>query len=41
VEQTIDDPDGNHDWRIRATVNLEASDEEGAAVLHVDEVLRL
>ena len=41
VEQTIDDPDGNHDWRIRATVDLEASDEEGAAVLHVDEVLRL
>ena len=41
VEQTIDDPDGNHDWRIRATVDLEASDEAGAAVLHVDEVLRL
>ncbi len=41
VEQTIDDPDGHHDWRIRATVDLEASDEEGAAVLHVDEVLRL
>lgn len=41
VEQTIDDPDGNHDWRIRATVDLEASDEDGAAVLHVDEVLRL
>ena len=41
VEQTVDDPDGNHDWRIRATVDLEASDEEGAAVLHVDEVLRL
>lgn len=41
VEQTIDDPEGNHDWRIRATVDLEASDEEGAAVLHVDDVLRL
>ena len=41
VEQTIDDPDGNHDWRIRATVDLDASDEEGAAVLHVDEVVRL
>lgn len=41
VEQTIDDPDGNHDWRIRGSVDLDASDEEGAAVLHVDEVLRL
>ncbi len=41
VEQTVDDPDGNHDWRIRGTVDLEASDEEGAAVLHIDEVLRL
>ena len=41
VEQTLDDPEGNHDWRIRATVDLDASDEEGAAVLHVDEVLRL
>ncbi|WP_458040294.1 MULTISPECIES: DEAD/DEAH box helicase [Bacteria] len=41
VEQTVDDPDGNHDWRIRGTVDLEASDEEGAAVLHIGEVLRL
>ncbi len=41
VEQTVDDPDGNHDWRIRATVDLEASDDEGAAVLHVDAVVRL
>ena len=41
VEQTIDDPDGNHDWRIRAEVDLAASEEEGTAVLRVTEVLRL
>jgi superfamily II RNA helicase len=41
VEQVIDDPAGDHDWRIRAEVDLEASAEEGAAVVHVTEVLRL
>ena len=41
VEQTIDDPEGNHDWRIRAVVELAASEEEGTAVLRVTEVLRL
>jgi len=41
VEQTIDDPAGDHDWRIRADVDLEASAEEGAAVVHVTEVMRL
>jgi superfamily II RNA helicase len=41
VEQTIDDPVGDHDWRIRATVDLAASEEAGEAVLHVDWVGRL
>ena len=41
VEQTIDDPAGDHDWRIRAEVDLEASAEEGAAVVRVTEVVRL
>ncbi|QEO15018.1 DUF3516 domain-containing protein [Agromyces intestinalis] len=41
VEQTIDDPDGNHDWRIRAEVDLDASAEQGAAVVRVTEVTRL
>ncbi|MDT3316000.1 DUF3516 domain-containing protein [Microbacterium sp. KSW4-11] len=41
VEQIIDDPAGDHDWRIRAEVDLEASVEEGAAVVRVTEVVRL
>ena len=41
VEQTLDDPDGNHDWRIRAEVDLAASVEEGTAVVRVVEVVRL
>jgi hypothetical protein len=41
VEQTIDDPAGDHDWRIRAEVDLDASAEEGAAVVRVTEVVRL
>ncbi|MGZ8805217.1 MAG: DEAD/DEAH box helicase [Microbacterium sp.] len=41
VEQTIDDPDGNHDWRIRGEVDLAASEEEGAAVVRITGVLRL
>ena len=41
VEQIIDDPAGDHDWRIRAEVDLEASDEAGAAVVRVTEVVRL
>ncbi|WP_396667401.1 DEAD/DEAH box helicase [Microbacterium sp. R86528] len=41
VEQTIDDPAGDHDWRIRAEVDLAASVEEGTAVVRVTEVVRL
>ena len=41
VEQTIDDPEGNHDWRIRGEVDLAASEEAGTAVVRVTEVVRL
>ncbi|WP_455133637.1 DEAD/DEAH box helicase [Microbacterium aurum] len=41
VEQTIDDPAGDHDWRIRAEVDLAASVDEGSAVVRVTEVVRL
>ncbi|MBB3159101.1 superfamily II RNA helicase [Microbacterium proteolyticum] len=41
IEQTIDDPAGDHDWRIRAEVDLAASEEEGTAIVRVTEVLRL
>jgi hypothetical protein len=41
VEQVIDDPAGDHDWRIRAEVDLAASVEEGTAVVRVTEVVRL
>lgn len=41
VEQVIDDPENNHDWRIRAEVDLEASVESGSAVTRVTQVLRL
>lgn len=33
VTQTLHDPDGNHDWVIRAEVDLAASDEAGEAVV--------
>lgn len=41
VEQTIDDPAGDHDWRIRGEVDLAASAEEGFAVVRITEVVRL
>ena len=41
VEQIIDDPAGDHDWRIRAEVDLEQSVEAGTAVVRVAEVIRL
>jgi Domain of unknown function (DUF3516). len=41
VDQTVDDPAGDHDWRIRAEVDLAASVEEGTAVVRVVEVVRL
>jgi len=35
VQQILDDPAGDHDWRIFATVDLRASDAAGEPVLHV------
>jgi superfamily II RNA helicase len=33
--QVLDDPDGDHDWALRAEVDLEASLEQGEAVVRV------
>ncbi|MGY1552724.1 DEAD/DEAH box helicase [Microbacterium sp. A588] len=41
VRQIIDDPAGDHDWGISATVDLAASDEAGEAVVTVTGVDRL
>ena len=41
VRQILDDPAGDHDWGISATVDLGASDAEGAAMLTVTGVDRL
>ncbi len=41
ARQIFDDPAGDHDWGISATVDLAASDELGAAVLRVTGVNRL
>jgi hypothetical protein len=41
VTQVLDDPAGDHDWRIVAEVDLDASDEAGEAVLRVTGVGRL
>ena len=38
VEQTIDDPAGDHDWAINAVVDLAASAEQGVAVITVTSV---
>ncbi len=35
VEQILDDPDGDHDWRITAELDLPATDEAGELVLVV------
>jgi hypothetical protein len=41
VRQILDDPAGDHDWGISAVVDLAASDEAGAAVLHITDVGQL
>lgn len=41
IEQTLDDPAGDHDWRIRGVVDLAASEDAGTAVVRITEVLRL
>jgi superfamily II RNA helicase len=38
VRQTLDDPRGDHDWVLDATVDLAASDVAGTAVLRVEAV---
>ena len=41
VQQILGDPAGDHDWRIIATVDLAASDEEGELVLDVTGLIQL
>jgi hypothetical protein len=41
VRQILHDPEGNHDWRISAEVDLDASDEAGVAVIRVTDVSML
>ncbi|NQX10952.1 DUF3516 domain-containing protein [Microbacteriaceae bacterium VKM Ac-2855] len=41
VRQIFDDPSGDHDWGISATVDLAESDEAGTAVVRVTAVSRL
>jgi hypothetical protein len=41
VRQILDDPAGDHDWGIDIEVDLEASDEEGIAVIRLIEAGRL
>jgi hypothetical protein len=41
VQQVVGDPEGNHDWRIAATVDLDASDLEGELVLDVTGLVQL
>ncbi len=38
VRQIFDDPDGDHDWGISAVIDLDASDEAGAAAVRVTHV---
>jgi hypothetical protein len=41
VRQTLDDPDGDHDWVLEATVDLDASDEAGEPVVLATALRRL
>ena len=41
ARQIIDDPAGNHDWAITATIDLDHCDEAGELVLHVTGFARL
>ncbi|MGW8482405.1 DEAD/DEAH box helicase [Microbacterium sp. NPDC055903] len=41
VRQILDDPSGDHDWGISATIDLAASDEAGEAVVSVTAVDRM
>ncbi len=35
VQQLLADPEGDHGWRIRATIDLAASDEQGEPVARI------
>ncbi|MDZ7883539.1 MAG: DUF3516 domain-containing protein [Mycobacterium sp.] len=41
VRQILDDPAGDHDWALLVEVDLEASDEEGAAVIRLVDAGRM
>jgi hypothetical protein len=41
VRQIFDDPAGDHDWGISAAIDLDASDDAGAAVLRITDVGQL
>jgi superfamily II RNA helicase len=41
VQQIVGDPEGDHDWRITATVDLAGSDEQGELVMDVTGLVRL
>ncbi len=41
VQQILGDPNGDHDWRITAIVDLAASDDEGQLVLDVTGLVQL
>jgi superfamily II RNA helicase len=41
VRQTLADPEGNHDWIMTATVELDASNEAGSAVVTFEDFSRL
>jgi superfamily II RNA helicase len=41
VRQILDDPDGDHDWGITAEIDLDASDDLGAAAIRITDVSRL
>jgi hypothetical protein len=41
VRQILDDPAGDHDWGFDVEVDLEASDEEGVAVIRLIDAARM
>ncbi|WP_425460857.1 DEAD/DEAH box helicase [Lapillicoccus jejuensis] len=40
LEQVVDDPEGDHDWRLVALVDLDASDEAGEPVISATRLVR-
>ncbi|MGL5405606.1 MAG: DEAD/DEAH box helicase [Propionibacteriaceae bacterium] len=41
VKQIIDDPEQNHDWQLHASVDLDACDEAGELILHMESFTRV